>query len=81
MGIDFSSILLGITVKERPACLNRYFRLGDLEARIINGLSDGFCMMNNYQMLYGLTRGKNTNTSLFADHCSLIPVNNLLYHI
>jgi hypothetical protein len=36
MGMEVSSMLLGITEKESPACSNRYRLLGEREASINN---------------------------------------------
>jgi hypothetical protein len=49
MGTDDSSMLLGITEKERPACSNRYRRLGERDASINNGSSFESFMGDIYQ--------------------------------
>jgi hypothetical protein len=47
--MDVSSMLLGITENESPACSNRYRRLGERDASINNGSSFGFFMGVKYQ--------------------------------
>jgi len=55
MGTDASSMLLGITENESPACSNKYLRLGELDASINNGSSLEFFMAVNYQKKWRLT--------------------------
>ena len=58
MGTDASSMLLGITENESPACSNKYLRLGELDASINNGSSLEFFMAVNYQKKWRLTSTK-----------------------
>jgi hypothetical protein len=47
---ELSSTSLGIIENVSPACSNKYFRRGDLEARINLGRSCGTFMPDYYQM-------------------------------